>query len=300
MDISPTALTQNIANFKSQMIGLIFGSSANGKESGGDFLSTLQSQLGTASGKTSSPPASLTANAKTNGLVNGRNTALFDPESAFKMMTKINTREVLHKAEYTEMYKLGSEVEHIEAVGQHLSGVTPSTANSDIQEQLQNFTAEYNNLVQRFKPSVQTGGLLAGTQAAEVSLYELEQSVKNKFFGAKDGIHGLSDLGVTINPLTKLATLDTTKLNATLANNKQAAVSALQEFSANFAQSADLLNRKGNFITNRLDNLGHAIDFIADNKKSLQAEFGLGDPAKPNQQVAQALAAYNQAYGTTA
>jgi hypothetical protein len=38
------------------------------------------------------------------------------------------------------------------------------------------------------------------------------------------------------------------------------------------------------------------IDYFADNKASLQAEFGLGDPAKPSAQIAKALAAYKQMF----
>ncbi len=298
MDVSPAAITQNIAQFKSQMIGLLFGSSDDSK---GDFLSALQSQQSAAKNEPPDVSSLLAQSGKTNDRsANGRKLSLFDPESAFKMMTTINNRDMLHKAEYSEMSKMSGYVEHIEAVGQHLSGITASTPNSDIQTQLQSFAAEYNSLVQRFKPSVQNGGLLDGVQAAEVSLYELEQSVKYKFFGAKDGLHGLSDLGITIDPLTKQATLDSAKLDAVLARDKQAVVNTVQEFSANFAKSADLLNADGNFIPNRLDNLSRAIHYIADHKESLQAEFGLGDPAKPSKQVAQALAAYNQTYGASA
>ena len=71
-------------------------------------------------------------------------------------------------------------------------------------------------------------------------------------------------------------------------------MSTLHEFSSNFSKSADLLNSNGNFIPNRLNNLSRAITYIADNKESLQAEFGVGDAAKINPRVAQALAAYNQ------
>ncbi|MEK6662502.1 MAG: flagellar filament capping protein FliD [Pseudomonadota bacterium] len=293
MDISPLSILQNIAGFKSQMIGSLFGSSDDPK---GDFFSALMAQKRAAS-HSPTDAVSLLAQAKGSPST-GRNSALFDPESAFKMMSTINNRDVLHKAEFSEMSKMSGYVEHIEAVGQHLSGITASTPNSDIQAQLQSFAAEYNSLVQRFKPSVQNGGMLEGVQAAEISLYELEQSVKYKFFGAKDGLNGLSDLGITIDPLTKQATLDSGKLDAVLARDKQAAVNTVQEFSANFAKSADLLNAEGNFIPNRLNNLSRAIHYIADHKDSLQAEFGLGDPAKPNKQVAQALAAYNQIYGS--
>ena len=296
MDVSPISIIQNIASFKSQMIGSLFGSSAEFK---GDFLSALLSQQRTSNSAQTDAVSLLAQSNQAPGLTAaGRNQALFDPESAYKMMTGINNRDVLHKAEFSEMRKMSGYVEQIEAVGQGLGSITTSTPNSDIQAQLQSFAAEYNTLAQRFRPSVQNGGMLDGVQAAEISLYELEQSVKNKFFGAKDGMHGLSDLGITIDPLTKQAMLDTNKLDAVLASNKQAAINTVQEFSANFAKSADLLNADGNFIPNRLENLSRAIRYITDHKDSLQAEFGLGDPAKPSKQIGQALAAYNQTYSS--
>jgi len=109
-------------------------------------------------------------------------------------------------------------------------------------------------------------------------------------------MHGMSDIGITIDPTTGLASLENTKLDLTLATNKQAAVNTIQDFSANFTKSAYLLNSENNFIPNQLNNLNSAIHYIADNKDSLQIEFGIGNPAKPTGQVAQALAAYNQTY----
>lgn len=144
---------------------------------------------------------------------------------------------------------------------------------------------------------MQNGGLLADVQAAQISRYELKQSIGNVFNGAGDGVHGLADLGVTIDQHSGLATLDTLRLNALLASNKQGGVNALNEFAANFARSASLLNLEGNFIPNRLNNLQRVIDYFAERKISLQNEFGTGDAARPSGVVAQALAAYNQRYG---
>ena len=171
------------------------------------------------------------------------------------------------------------------------------TGNDSIKSRLQDFVAQYNSWVQRFNPDVKQGGLLADTQAAKASRFELEQNINNRFFGIKDGVHGLGDIGITIDPNTKLASLDAAMLGAVLATNKQGVVDAVQEFSANFAKSASLLNSEGNFILRQLDNLNRAIHYIADNKDSLQKEFGLGDAAKPAGQTAQALAAYNQTCG---
>ena len=291
MTISPLSILQNIAGFKSQMIGALFGSNDDPK---GDFLSALTAQKSALNRTSTDATALLTPDSKAPGL------KLFDTMSAHKLMTTINHRDVLHKAEFSEMNKMKDYVQQMEDAGDRLSNIITTTPNSEIQAQLQGFVTEYNRLVQQFKPSVQNGGMLEGVQAAEISLYELEQSVKYKFFGAKEGLHGVADLGITIDPNTKLATLDSAKLDAVLSHNKLAAVSTLHEFSSNFSKSADLLNSKGNFIPNRLNNLSRAITYIADNKESLQAEFGVGEAAKINPRVAQALAAYNQIYGAIA
>ena len=66
----------------------------------------------------------------------------------------------------------------------------------------------------------------------------------------------------------------------------------------NFIKSAGLLTSVSNFIPNRLANLDRVIDYISENKTSLHAEFGLGDPAKMSDKVAKALAAYNATYST--
>ena len=184
-------------------------------------------------------------------------------------MTVINNKDVTYKAQFSELSQMQSYVTEMQQEGQSLAGIKTSTSNDSIQSQLEKFAGHYNDWVQRFDADMQKGGLLSDTQAAQVSRYELEQSVENIFNGASDGLHGLSDLGFSIDPNTKLATFDHTKLNAVLASNKQGAVDTLQEFSANFAKSAELLNSAGNFIPNRLANLDRVIDYITDNKTCL-------------------------------
>ncbi len=226
----------------------------------------------------------------------GRNLSLFDPESAYTMMSDINTKDVTYKAQYSELSEMKTAVARMQQAGQTLGGVNESLDNETIKTQLQAFAGKYNEWITRFDGTVKSDGLLAGTQAAEISLYELEQSVENIFNGAKDGFHGLRDLGFSIDPNTNLASLDTSKLDAALATNRSGAINTLTEFSTNFARSAELLNSTNNFIPNRLANLDRVIDYISDNKPSLQAEFGLGDPAKPSAQITKALATYNQIF----
>jgi hypothetical protein len=228
--------------------------------------------------------------------VNGRNLSLFDPESAYKMMTDINNRDVTYKAQFSEMNGMKEAVAGLEQASKALGSVSEAFDGEAIKAQLQTFATKYNDWIKRFDSTVKDGGVLAGTQAAEVSLNELEQSIGNIFNGAKDGIRGLKDLGLTIDQKTNLASIDLSKLDAVLATNKTGVINTINEFAANFAKSAELLNSAGNFIPNRLGNLDRVITYIHDNNPSLQAEFGLGDPAKPSAQISKALARYNQIY----
>ena len=223
----------------------------------------------------------------------GYNMTLADPVSAYKMMTAINKSDVSYKTQFSELTQMQSSIAQMQDAGRSLGSIALSASDGSIKTQLQQFVEQYNGWMQRFNPDIQKGGALANTQAAQVSLYELEQNMTNRFLGAKDGIHGLRDMGVTIDPNTRLATLDTVKLDALLATDKPGVVNTVQEFGANFAKAAGMLNSDGNFILKQLDNLSRAIHYIADNKDALQKEFGTGDIAKPAVQVAQALAEYH-------
>ncbi|HET6718848.1 MAG TPA: flagellar filament capping protein FliD, partial [Rhodocyclaceae bacterium] len=181
--------------------------------------------------------------------------------------------------------------------GKNLGQLGTASDNASIKAQLAQFANEYNEWTRRFDEDMQSGGLLADTQAAQVARYELKQSIENIFFGvAAGGVRGMGELGLRIDPVSKLASLDTAQLDAQLASNKQGVVATVHEFGVNFAKSAELLNSEGNFIPNRLNNLDRVIDYIDANKAALQAEFGLGDSARPSGLVARALAAYQQDY----
>jgi len=289
-----SSLTLQVAEFKSQTFGSLLNAAFNA-ESGTDVTGL---GANTAASSASDLLASLTNSTASAGLsATGRNASLFDPESAYSMMTEINKRDVTYKAQFSELSQMKSYLAEMQSDGESLGRIDTTTSNESIKSQLQTFANQYNDWTRRFDADMQNGGVLAGTQAADVSRYELDQSVESRFNGATDGLHGLSDLGFTIAPNTKLASLDTAKLDAVLASNKQGVVNTIQEFSANFAKSAEMLNSAGNFIPNQLGNLDRAIHYIDDNTPALQAEFGLGDKAKPTGQYAQALAAYNQTYG---
>lgn len=308
MNISPVSIMLMKSQVLGSLVGSDFGTKGYGakeSDSWASMFSLLASNGAPIDPSLSDPLSMLIQN---NGNVNaskgieglsltGRNLALPDPESAYQMMTVINNKDVSYKAQFSELGQMSSSVLQMQDAGQSLGNIELSTSNDSIKLQLQGFVGQYNDWIKRFDPVIQKGGLLAGTQAAQASRFELEQNINNRFYGVKGGVHGLGEMGITIDPNTRLASLDTAKLDSLLATNKQGAVDAVQEFSANFSLSASLLNSDNNFFLKQLDNLDRAIDFIADNKDSLQIEFGTGNAAKPVGQVAQALAAYNRTYG---
>lgn len=296
-----SALKLQIANLESQTVGsLVSAGLGSGKGAGATNFADILGAGNTAS--TSPLEAMLNSAAGVSGTSGvsapGRNMALFDPESAYQMMTVINTKAATYKAEASEMGDMKSYLSALQQEAVKLGGADASASSEEIRSRMQAFADAYNGWIQRFGSELQAGGLLAGTQAAKVAQWELEQSIANPFNGAKDGLHGMADLGLSIDPVTKLATVDNARLDAALANNKATALGALHEFTTHFAKSAELLNSAGNFIANRLDNLSRAISYIDTNLPSLQAEFGLGDPASPSGQVAKALANYNAIHGS--
>jgi len=282
-------LKERLADFKSQAMDVLL----NGTGSGGSDISSLFGKGNNASGTLDA----LLANA---GLsAGGRNMTLFDPESAYSMMTDINRKDVLYKAEFAEMTDMKEYVAAMQQEAGKLAEIDGNSSTDEIRSRLQAFADAYNGWIDRFDEVLASGGLLAGTHAATVSQWELEKSIENTFNGAGSGVRGMGALGLEIHPVTNMASLDATRLDAVLASNMNGAVNAIQEFSGNFAKSAELLNSEGNFIPNRMNNLARVIDYIDTNKASLQTEFGLGDTARPSGEVARALAAYQAMRGTS-
>ncbi|PHV12449.1 flagellar filament capping protein FliD [Chitinimonas sp. BJB300] len=266
-----------LAQFQSQNLSTLLSAAFDSKEAADPL--TAQSTSGTtASGA--------------NGLsADGRNLSLFDPESGYKMMSVIRQREVSYQTEFAALTEMKTELGDIKLESEELAGLTTSTDNSNIKAELTEFVDEYNAWIKQFDAEMQAGAALADSNAAKVSRYELDQRIESPFTGAQYGVRGMAALGLTIDPTTKLATLDTAKLDSVLASNKVGAVETIQAFSGDFAKSAAMLNADNNFISNRLANLDRVIDYIGANKASLQAEFGLGDAPKVAG-ISQALASY--------
>jgi hypothetical protein len=276
-------------------------SSLDSVTGGGLDSATMASMFGSPSGSTDPVASLLSSLASTSkpAAASGLNMALSHPEAAYSMMTAINADDVNFKAQYFELDTMQTSISSLQQAATSLGGVSAATTGAGIQTSLQAFADAYNEWVRRFSPDMQTGGILAGTQAAQVSTWELQQSVTNMFYGAADGLNGMKDLGFTLDPGTGLASVNTSQLNSALASNESGVIDTIHQFSASFAKSAALLDSPGNFVPDQLGNLGRAINYLAQNESSLQSEFGTGAAAKPTGQVAEALASYNAMFGTS-
>lgn len=293
MTIPPDSITA----FKAQALSSVINPSANARNDGAwDGLFQMLVAAGSSDSTLLTPSVGASSSVvNVKGLsATGRNTALADADSAYRMMSTINNMEIVFKAQYWELSQMKADVSQLQDAGKNLAGISSSTGNDSTKLRLLGFVGQYNNWVRRFSPDTQQGGLLAGTQAAEASQYELEQNLKNRFFGAGDGVQGMGDLGLMIDPVTHLASLDTARLEAMQASNRQGVVNTVQTFGENFAKSAGLLVSDGNFFSKQLGNLDRGIHYIEDNTAALQQEFGTGDAAHPGGQVAAALADYNR------
>lgn len=266
MNTSSTSIALSIATFRTQMLGSLTNLGSDSGSSFGDIMSRFQA------GRDNSPSA-LTANSSAG--VNAA-VALGDTQSAYAMMTRIDGLDLAYKSQYSELSQIDSYLPRLEEAARQLGMTAVAEANDSIAAKLQDFAQQYDAWIQRFKPDMQRGAVLANTQAAEIPIYELDQVIENRFIGAKDGFHGLADLGVGIAPTTGLMSVDTRLLGAALRNNKQAVVDTVKEFSAKFAASANLLASDDNLIRRRLNNLNTAISYIAGNIGGWQQEFGRG------------------------
>lgn len=297
MNLSSSSLLFDLASFRSQTISSLMNSGiGSAKGDAQNASSAFDLLLGGFPGQRIAPDFSGTSGAArvAEGALTGRNMSLFDPESAFRMMSVINRKDVTYKAEFAELSEMTEGVLRIQDAARALGGISGSTSNEAIKTQLQDFAGQYNFWIDQFSPDVRSGGLLAGTQSAQVALHELDCSVGNIFNGAKDGVGGLSDLGLNVDPKTQKIVVDTARLDSLLSSNKLGAVCAVSEFSQNFTEAANCLTADGKFLRRQLSNLDNAIDYIRDNVVALKQEFGTGDAFKPTGQVAKALAAYDR------
>lgn len=286
-------LAQQIALFKTQTVSTLatpqpafdIASLASG------YLATQQSgQVAT-----SNTTAGISATSSINSI--GRNLALPDPESAYQMMSYINKLGVIYPAQSARLSDMQTGVSELAQAAKSLSKINATADFASVKAQLQNLADQYNQWRRNFDADLQDPELLADTQAAQVARYELAQSITSPFHGVQQGIQGMAALGLTIDPITNMARLDTQKLSAVWQQQPTAAAAAVSNFASHFAQSATLLTEQNNFFAKQQANLAKVISYMDSNKAKLQQEFGLGDPPQPSSSVARAYADYQQKNG---
>jgi hypothetical protein len=98
----------------------------------------------------------------------GRNLSLADPESGYRMMSRINQRDVTYRAQFAELSAMQAAVATMQQAGKTLGEIdAASDAGSDgatLRAKLQAFASRYNEWIGRFAESVEQGGVLDGTQ----------------------------------------------------------------------------------------------------------------------------------------
>lgn len=296
MNATSSSISLSLASFRSQTIDLLINSGiGRGKDSEQGASSPFDVLLGDFMSPASAPDSSaLTGMGTQANSAAGRNMTLNDPESGYKMMTDINQYQVNWKAEFSELSVMDGAVTEIGDVAAGLEKIGTESSDETIKSALRGFIERYNDWITRFEPDMQAGGLLANTQAAGVARHELEASVRNILNGSKDGISGLGALGISVDPQTHRLVFDEKAFDTALASNRSGVVSAVDEFSNNFAEAAKTVTSDGKFIHRQLDNLDRALDYLRDNIASLRQEFGTGAVARTDGQVAKAVAAYEK------
>ena len=290
-------LRLQVATLKTQSLEVLIGS-IKGTEA--SPVATAIDTLGSARLNAPGLPASIPT---IPGLsATGRIPSLRDPEAAYRMMSVINQAEATYTAQHSELKQMREMLADLGKAATDLLGTTDqSNVNPDaLTGSFNRFSATYNAWVGRFSDAFSPGGVLHGNQAGQVVRSELRNIIGDIFTGAAHGFQGLSDLGLSIEDNGQTAVFDAKTFKQIVLENPTGVRETVRQFATHFEKATELLASNGNFIDNRLGNLQRALDFISSNKPSLQAEFGLGDPAQPVTAVASthsALASYIKTAG---
>lgn len=165
MNSASASVSLNIANFRAEMLSSLMNLGSND----GSSFATVMSQV---QGASDAPWAALNSGASP-----GATSAMLlsDRRSAYAIMTRINGLEVTYKGQYSELSQMDAYLPKLEEAARKSGETTATVADDSIVAGLQDFARQYNAWIQRFKPDVQAGGVLANTQAGEIPLYELDR-----------------------------------------------------------------------------------------------------------------------------
>jgi hypothetical protein len=223
------------------------------KTEGGDFASSLSSQVAALQMQSATPFPGQVSGSGAAASSTGAKTGATDPFSILGMLqsTQVLPPNWRKLTQFSEASGMKEGMAAIQQASQSLGRVNESMDGESIQSRLQAFANQYNEWIGGAGGTAKPDGVPPAIQTAGAALHQLEQSIEQgveKFFSvAKRRIEGLQDLGLSIDQKTNLVSVDTTKLDAALTANKTGAINTLQEFSAKFANSAELLSLANDF-----------------------------------------------------
>src|SRR5690242_9628463 len=118
MHSSPISLTVNSADFRLQALSSLLDTEF---DSTSLFMAAISGVAPTASGLSIAQLSGLSKAGSSPGIAaSGRNLALHDPESAYRMMTTINAKDVLYKAQFSELSRMQSAISKLQGAAQSL------------------------------------------------------------------------------------------------------------------------------------------------------------------------------------
>jgi hypothetical protein len=217
----------------------------------GDFSSSLSAQLAALQTSPASSPFGPIFNGSKPSSAVDSSRGLTDLRSILDRLQSTqelpaNWRKL---TEHPEMAKIKDGMAAIQAAGKSLDNVSTSTDIESIKTYLQTFAAKYNEWISGVGGTTKSDALQAGVQTANASLNKIGQSIEKIFGSTKDSFHSLHDLGFSVDPNTNLASIDTSKLDALLITQKDAAINSIHQFSADFAKTIEPLNLASNLAS---------------------------------------------------
>ena len=210
------------------------------------------------------------------------------------MVTVLNRVEVTFKAQFSELGEMRHSLQDEQAAARQLGSLDADASSADVKAALARFVESYNAGVNRFAPALDKGGVLEGSWEAARARFATRRDIGNTLNGAEVGIKGdLAKLGVTTDPKTGLAAINTATLDQALASDRGHVVGAVTAFAHTFVTTVDYLNDKDHAQQRQMANLDRAVHWIDDHKVDVQKEFGPGKAATPNEAFAKAAANYD-------
>ena len=307
MSLDLSKLTSQLALFKGQSLSLLFDKPTSTWEFDplGRAAGDARFANGLGNALTSMPSFGnlmdqFSASLRHDELPTSTTPSALDAAGAFSrpgqnMVTVLNRVEVTFKAQFSALGEMRHSLVAEQAAANKLTGLSTDSSSADIKAGIAHFVDTYNAGVNRFAPAVDKGGILEGSWEAGRARFATERDISYILNGSEVGIKGnLTQLGISTDPKTGLASIDDARLEVALAKDQVHVLASVTAFANTFVTTVDFLNAKGHSQQRKMANLDSAVHWIGDNKAAVQKEFGAGAAATPNAAFAKAAAHYDE------